>query len=130
MNLQQFLNIATAIMFQKNYKGLDYDSTYFFLPRIFCKDGFNISIQINNGNYCSSNNGYRELGSNWETAEWGFTSVHEPMLDETAEQDGNTTENVGSAPIELLQKVIDNHGGIDWEATVSEQAVNRLLNGR
>lgn len=27
-----------------------YDRTFFLLPRVCCKDGFNISLQINNSN--------------------------------------------------------------------------------
>ena len=36
-----------------------YQDKYFFVPRIYCKDGFNISIQVNQGNYCASENGER-----------------------------------------------------------------------
>ena len=51
-----------------------YQNKFFFIPRIYCKDGFNISIQVNNTNYCGSENGTRTFGLDWKLVEWGFPS--------------------------------------------------------
>lgn len=126
MNLQLFLRAIVTILFQPSTKSysdfidnLSYDNLYFFTPRIHCKDGFNISIQIHNATYCESENGYRTFGYEWKKAEWGFPSIHEPMLLEDAEDKEDITGTVGSSTIELLQQILDNHGGIDWEQSLS-----------
>ena len=48
-----------------------YTVGHYPLPRIYCKDGFNISIQVNSMNYCGSENGLREFGLDWKMVEWG-----------------------------------------------------------
>lgn len=96
---------------------LEYKKTYFQCPRFYAKDGFHISIQISHTHYVESDNGYRQLGKEIVRAEFGFTSIHEPMLSEYSDEPSNTTESVGSVPIEILDAVMEKHGGIDWEKT-------------
>ena len=131
LSLRLYLRLVTTLIFQsrmltyfKDYNGQAFETLpkayqymYFSVPKIICMDGFDISIQINNGNYCESDNGYRKLGKTWIKAEWGFPSEEEPLLLNDAE-DGQTLESVGSSTIELLQQVIDKHGGINWQATL------------
>ena len=71
-----------------------YQDKYFFVPRIYCKDGFNISIQVNQGNYCASENGTRTFGLDWKLVEWGFPSSHIDGKKYNAES-SPTTESVG-----------------------------------
>lgn len=85
---------------------------YYPLPRIYCKDGFNISIQINNGNYCASENGSRTFGLDWQMVEWGFPS--EELTDEKYKTDGDIGAYV---PIEVMDELLESHGGIDYETT-------------
>lgn len=105
---------------------MGYDNTFFTVPRIHCKDGFNISIQIDNANYCSSENGYRKMGYEWKTAEWGFPSEPDELLIDSAEEPDNLCSTVGSASVELLQELIDKHGGIDYDKTFSTEAFVKL----
>ena len=91
------------MMYNKCYgNSMTYDNTWFFCPRIVCNDGFSISLQIHNSNYCSSENGYRTLGHTMETVEFGFPN----------------------------QEIIDKHGGIDWDKTVSIKEFNNLVYGK
>ena len=98
-----------------------YDRKIFFLPRVYCKDGFNISIQVHNGNYCASENGTRTFGLNWIEVEWGFPS--EPIDGEKyhAEDKEDTTNSVGGwVDIKLIDELCEQHGGIDLTTTLSE----------
>ena len=133
MTLQEFVNTMAFGMLMASIKGSirtqksmeeAYQSTYFLLPRIHCKDGFNISIQVNKGNYCASENGVRTFGTNWELVEWGFPSEHIDAKKYNAEnyleeEEIDTTQTVGGyVEIELMDKLLQEHGGIDLQATL------------
>lgn len=118
MNLTLFFRLILISIFQKSENQYN-NYYYFYCPSVYAKDGFHVSLQIHSGNYCSSNNGYRKLGHTMEEVEFGFTSIHEPLMDEFAESNGNTTDTVGKIPISVLEQVFEKHGGIDWEKTIS-----------
>ena len=69
---QTLFQKATHSWKQYSDRPVNYDNVYFYCPRVFAKDGFNVSLQIQNGNYCSSENGYRKFGHTWEEVEFGF----------------------------------------------------------
>lgn len=152
MNLTLFFRLITQVLFNPHVyvrgEGLTgvkptYDNTWFYCPRVYAKDGFNVSLQINHGNYCMSENGYRELGRTWEKVEFGFPSENEPLMHEHSEMwnsdtysyddEGNSTEipfdastfdvtgTVGSIPVSVLEEVFEKHGGIDWEKSCEFQ---------
>lgn len=116
MKLQDLLKFTTTILFEQTTR--KYEDTYFIIPWIVCKDGFKISIQIHNGNYCESENGYRKLGNEWKMVEWGFPNYPDKLLIDTAEDKNNLTKTVGSIDIDLMQTILDNHGGISFKKTV------------
>lgn len=98
-----------------------YDRNLFYTPRIYCKDGFNISIQVHKGNYSASENGYREFGLKWQTVEWGYPSkvLHNPKR--YCHETPGTAETVGvQTPIEVMDELLVSHGGIDVEKSLSE----------
>ena len=98
-----------------------YDESFFLIPRIFCKDGFNISVQVNSSNYCGSENGVRTFGLDWKLVEWGFPSEHIDGKKYNAES-SPTTESVGDyVEIGLLDELCTEHGGIDLQKTLSEE---------
>lgn len=100
----------------------NYEESFFLIPRIFCKDGFNISVQVNSSNYCGSENGVRTFGLDWKLVEWGFPS--EPIDGDkfNAEDKDKTTESVGGyVEIGLLDELCTEHGGIDLQKTLSEE---------
>lgn len=93
-----------------------YARTYGITPRIFCKDGFNISIQNRYMNYCGSENGVRSFGLDWKTVEWGFPSEELPD-----EEKYNSEGDVGGyVPMEVMDELLESHGGIDYEETFKQ----------
>lgn len=128
MKLQEYLQLCTILACkgepEKNYRAF---ANMFITPLVYCKDGFRISIQVNRLNYCSSENGYRTYGETFKTAEWGFPS--EPIDGkkyncEMYEDEGfkmeDTTRSIGNTDVELLQSLLDEHGGIDVIRTFKE----------
>jgi hypothetical protein len=138
---------------KSSFKGdkMSYDNQFFFVPRIICKDGFAVSCQIHNSSFCSTENGYRKFGYSFQSVEFGFPNVNDKDLAKFSEEYGyptydfaqgdaeetielpfdeetfDCTNTVGSIPIDDIQKILDNHGGIDWEATLSVDACKKLI---
>lgn len=100
---------------------ITYDRMCIHLPRIYCKDGFNISVQVNNGNYCASENGIRTFGLNWVEVEWGFPS--EPIDAEKFNAESRPTiESVGGyVDVKLIDELCEQHGGLDLPTTLSNR---------
>ncbi len=107
---------------------MSYDNQLFYCPRVFAKDGFNVSMQIHLGNYCESENGYRQFGHTMLEVEFGFPSEHEPLMSDYAEDTENTTQSVGKIPVSVMEEVFAKHGGIDWKKAISVEQFNRLVN--
>jgi hypothetical protein len=143
MNLTNFFRLITGSIFQgsvtsgkiSRFEGpMDYSNTYFYCPRIFAKDGFNVSLQVNKGTYCESTAGYRKLSPTFISVEFGFPSEDEELMHKYSEMfDHNEDENfsvvgtIGNIPIEVMEEVFKKHGGIDWDKTVSEEWFNGTL---
>lgn len=155
MNLTLYFRLILMSIFQRQVtfdkKGIlgspmGYDTQLFYCPRVYAKDGFNISLQINNGNYCSSENGYRKLGHTMQEVEFGFPSEDDSMLHKHTEDwnwggyddDGNqlpfdastftSVGKVGSIPVTVLEEMFEKRGGIDWEKTISPDAFEMQIN--
>lgn len=98
-----------------------YQNKFFFIPRIYCKDGFNISIQVHQGNYCASENGTRTFGLDWKLVEWGFPS--EDIDEEKYNAESSpTTESVGAyVEVGLIDELCEKHGGVDLAKTLQEE---------
>lgn len=123
LSSEGFSNEKTAC--KNNYKRI-----FFLLPRIYCADGFNISIQCNNGSYCASENGTRVFGYDWKLLEWGFPSEKDDILNESAEDSTDVTKTVGGyVNISILQELMDRHGGIDFGKTCSKENFEKQFNG-
>ena len=98
-----------------------YEESFFLIPRIFCKDGFNISVQVNSSNYCGSENGVRTFGLDWKLVEWGFPSEHIDGKKYNAES-SPTTESVGAyVEVGLIDELCEKHGGVDLAKTLQEE---------
>ena len=115
MTTNEFINMMLKMMgiSEKNYQ-----HNYFHLPRIFCNDGFNISIQVNCGNYCGSENGWREFGKEWKGVEWGYPSEEIDSVKYNSESE-DTIGSVGCIETELIDELLESHKGIDIVATLS-----------
>lgn len=146
MTLKNYFTLIVMSIFQMGKN--KYDDTYFYCPKVICKDGFNVSLQINKGNYCSSENGYRKLGVDWQEVEFGFPSENDKSMFKYSEGYGyggydddsneipfnedefDVTNTVGRIPVDAMQKVLDSHGGIDWNATLSFEVANKFIKNR
>lgn len=140
MNLTLFFRLIVTSIFQTTTatvrfgQKMCYDNTFFFCPTVYAVDGFNISLQINNGNYCSSENGYRELGHTWETVEFGFPSEDDILLHQYSEMydendlDFTSVGTVGRIEVSVLEELFAKHGGIDWEKTISIEVFQKFTN--
>lgn len=79
------------------------------LSPIVCADGFTISVQASKSHYCSP----RETGANeYHLVECGYPSQVPDFILEYAEDSERPTDTVyGYVPVELVNKLIDSHGG-------------------
>ena len=155
MKLEQYFRLIVTTIFQPSIRNLmvsvidnqkmSYNNQYFYCPRIVCKDGFSVSLQVNNGNYASSENGYSDFGLIWKELEFGFPSINEKEMfkysamygyggydengDEKAfdEESFDIINSVGRIPINVMQDICDKHGGIDWDKTVSIESCEKFL---
>lgn len=148
MTLELYFRLIVTSIFQKRVVNdkfvfgnkMNYDNQFFICPRIFCKDGFNISAQIHNGSYCISENGYREFGLTWEEVEFGYPSVNDEelwpyceKLEDLFEEGNEISEglscigSIGRIPLIKLQEICDKHGGIDWETTLSVENCKKFM---
>lgn len=160
MNLTLYFRLILSTLFQSQVtydkkspfteRAMSYDNQLFYCPRVWAKDGFNVSLQIHHSNYCSSENGYREFGHTMEEVEFGFPSENEPLMFEYAEMYGynkpqfddngerledipfdintfNITDTVGRIPVSVMEEVFQKHGGVDWEKTISVEAFDALV---
>ena len=131
MKLTEYINtMAFGIIYGLTDNGIEctqmsmekvYDDKYFHLPRVYCKDGFSISIQICKSSYSGSENGIRTFGIDWKLVEWGFPS--QPIDGEKyMSEDTETTTSVGGyVPVELMEELIEEHGGIDLQTTLQKK---------
>jgi hypothetical protein len=77
---------------------------------VVCADGFTMSVQANEGAYCSPR---RDNAARYTEVEVGFPSEKEEMLMEYVEDHAKPTETVYAyVPVFLVSTVIAKHGGM------------------
>lgn len=122
INTMSFGLVMGASHFGNTNQSLEetYNKEFFLIPRIYCKDGFNISVQVHNGSYSASENGKREFGLNWVIVEWGFPSMEIDAIKYNADlmDDETTTGCIGICEVSLIDNLCDEHGGIDLQKTL------------
>ena len=89
---------------------------------VICNDGFRMSVQAGEQLYSSPRSYTKE---DYEEAEVGFPSEHEPLIDEYverySEEDLDYTQRVYPyVPVTVIDAVIAKHGGIDESAVLDE----------
>lgn len=79
-------------------------------PRLYCNDGYSISVQASAFHYCKPKlDGMQD----YESVELGFPSTEDELINEYAEDDSDYTKTVyGYVPIEIIEELINKHGGI------------------
>lgn len=78
-------------------------------PRVYCKDGYNVSIQAGSGIYCTPRMNLKDGG--YLTVELGFPSVEDKLINKYAECEDYTQTVYGYVPIEIVEELIEKHGG-------------------
>jgi len=103
-------NLNEYLLRFRTIDGLGLDGSSFPLAkRIVCADGFSLSVQATHGAYCSPRNNFGP----WSEVEVGFPSAAPELIMSRAEDPSNPTKTVyGYVDIELVEQLIDMHGGI------------------
>lgn len=79
-------------------------------PYIHCADGFEISVQASAIHYCIPR---KDNAKFYEKVELGFPNHKDDLIIDYAETPDKPTETVYSfVPIELVEELIQKHGGI------------------
>ena len=78
-------------------------------PRLLCNDGFSISVQASKFHYCSPR---LDGAQDYEAVELGYPSNKDELINDYAEDDDYTETVYGYVPIEVVEKLIEKHGGI------------------
>lgn len=77
--------------------------------RIECKDGFSISVQASHYSYCTPR---RNKAWPYSNVELGYPSKLDDLIEDYAEEPGTTRTVYGYVPIEIVNQLIEKHGGI------------------
>lgn len=107
MTVQEFLK-------KSFYEAVDNDLAILptlIRPRVVCSDGFNISIQASYFHYCTPQVTH---AIPYTEVELGYPSEEEPLIMDYIEYSGDDpTHSVYCyVPIDVVEKVIEKHGGI------------------
>lgn len=98
MTVQEYLNKTRKFM------------SFRIRPLIYCADGFEISVQASAIHYCIPR---RDNADFYEKVELGFPNIKDDLIINYAEDPDEPTQTVyGFVPIELVEKLIQKHGGI------------------
>ena len=79
-------------------------------PHVKCKDGFCISVQASQRNYCLPRVDGDVI---YDKVELGYPNVEDELIAEYAEDDDKLTKTVYPyVPVEVVNRLIEKHGGI------------------
>ncbi len=82
-------------------------------PKLFCKDGFSVSVQASSFHYCCPR---VDGAERYEAVELGFPSDEDPIIMDYAEDYSDPTGTVyGFVPVSVVNELIEKHGGISEE---------------
>ena len=85
-------------------------------PYVVCADGFTMSVQASGTHYCEP----RRIAKRYRSFEIGFPSHEESLLMDYCEDPSRPCDTVYSnVPVRVIDIVIENHGGIDIDATMA-----------
>jgi len=92
------------------------------LPHIVCEDGFTMSVQVGYSLYSEP----KKVAKRYSKVEIGYPSDHEPLIEKWAEftpfeddEEPDYTDTVYPyVPVEVVDKVLKKHGGIDLIETL------------
>lgn len=96
---------------KNNYRAdiIDGFDTPCVTKRIVCNDGISISVQANHYTYCTPR---RDRAWPYSEVELGFPSELDALIEGYAETEGTTQTVFGYVPIDVVNQLIEKHGGI------------------
>ena len=96
-------------------------------PRIICNDGFSMSVQAGKETYSMPS----EAGkTGFSSVEIGYLNEEEELLFGIAENEENYTDTIYPyIPVELVNEIINKHGGIDVNETFKDRFKRGTKNG-
>ena len=97
-------------------------------PHAVCADGFKISIQASQYHYCTP----REDGQiDYKQVELGYPSKEEEMILDFAEDPDDPTSTVyGYVPVEVVDKMLEKHGGITAYKSPRSGNIVKITDGK
>ena len=78
-------------------------------PRVHCADGFSVSVQASQFHYCRPR---IDSAEKYNAVELGFPSAADDLIIDYAEDNSYTDTVYGYVPVEVVDKLIEKHGGI------------------
>ena len=113
-----------ANIWHKAFKNIEHHGKEFTTVRVYknvtCRDGFNFSLQAGPSHYSEP----KAIANEYEAWEIGFPSGEEPLWMEWQEPGNEPTESVyGWVPNEVVNAVIQRHGGIDEREFIKEKLI-------
>ena len=110
---------------EKDYRGTPLEEHYqdgirrfTRTPPVICEDGFKMSVQASETHYCEP----KGFADEYTEVEIGFPNRNEELLMDYCEDFENLCGTVyGYVPVELVDRVIEKHGGIDIAAVLENK---------
>lgn len=124
MKINKFIKENLKVTYPaEEYSSLRDTLTTSRLPRIFCNDGFSLSIQVGYSLYSEP----KKVAKRYSKVEIGYPSEHESLIEEWAEftpfEEDEEPDYTGTVypyvPVNIVDKVLKKHGGIDMTETMS-----------
>ena len=78
-------------------------------PRDHCADGFSVSVQASQYHYCRPR---IDSAEKYEKVELGYPSAADELITDYAEDRTYTDTVYDYVPVEIVDKLIEKHGGI------------------
>lgn len=116
----------TNEMLRKTYEKTDGD--YLIRHKIYCNDGFSISIQASQGHYCSPR---KTFEGPYTEVELGFPNLFESLIMPYIENgnDNPCLSVYAYVPVELVDEMIEKHGGFHPKTINEVEWFSELVNG-
>lgn len=92
----------TEFLQKTNYYG-----GYRCRPRVHCEDGFSVSVQASQYHHCRPR---IDNAEKYNAVELGYPNADDDLITDYAEDDTDTV--YGYVPVEIVDKLIEKHGGI------------------
>ena len=121
MSVEQFVMILTAqSIISAEYAGAEDPYNCCAIRRIYCNDGYDISVQAHAGVHCS----FRDV----ERDHLGYSKTFGSKL-LRCETDSAELNQYCSDSIEDVEECVERHGGIDFQTTMEHaiQAAQRVI---